>query len=265
MRFGTFDILMTHWYTSMKFGHERISKHAPQDVISRDWKTASHVAESTLETAEGVDAEKIKNELYRKFMQQHIVDYFFESMRDVGFKDSEINEMQDALSACSDQEILGALSIPYELREKQLSRIADQLDSGKVQPKEAIAHLVAVGKKYGFGVGYHTSPHDIRPDALGAWTINGTEPDHRDDDMTMAYYSTQYRHLFKKKDPRFIYAVRTTASDRTDGNWYRAPSLSVIMRIPFAEVHGYVESVSRDIHTKKNPTTESIDPTVRHE
>ena len=87
------------------------------------------------------------------------------------------------------------------------------------------------------------------------WDIKGTEKDHRDDDRNMAYYSTKYRHLFKKKGPKFVYIVRTEPqTHKTDGNWSRAGKLSVVTRVPFEEVFEYVEKTSRAIE-KENGTT----------
>jgi hypothetical protein len=99
-----------------------------------------------------------------------------------------------------------------------------------------------------FSIGFHTSPRDIKPDdETQQWTILGSEKDHRDDDRLMAYYSTQYRHLFKKDGSKFIYVVRTYAdNNKTDGNWSREDSLSVIMRIPLQEAVSFVESTARN-------------------
>ena len=61
----------------------------------------------------------------------------------------------------------------------------------------------------------------------------------------MAYYSTKYRHLFRKKNPIFVYIVRTEpTAHKTDGTWSRAGSLSIVARVPFREVIDYVESTA---------------------
>jgi len=63
----------------------------------------------------------------------------------------------------------------------------------------------------------------------------------------MAYFSTQYRHLFKKRHPKFIYIVRVDPKTaKTDGNWSRVDSLSVIARVPFEKVWQYVESTIKE-------------------
>ncbi len=101
-------------------------------------------------------------------------------------------------------------------------------------------------------MGYHTSPHDIKPDDSGHWNIKGFEQDHRDSDLSKAYYSTKYRHLFKKRDPKFIYIVGTDPHTHgTDGNWSRAGMLSIVARVPFSDVVEYVENTARDIEKKK--------------
>lgn len=219
-----------------------------RDTVSREWHPAVEIERTIAGHAE---QESTRNELFEKYMEQHIVEQFFETARDVGFSSEQIVDMQNTLSQFSDKEILGALSLPNELCEPWMERVLTDIDEKRTTPRGAILSLIGLGKKYGFGVGFHTSPYDIRPDEKGKWVIKGSEKDHRDDDLMMAYYSSQYRHLFKSKHPQFIYVVRTTTEDRTDGNWYRAPSLSVVMRLPFAQVHQYVEQAARRIESEE--------------
>ncbi|QSH39662.1 hypothetical protein JXR01_01475 [Candidatus Kaiserbacteria bacterium] len=177
--------------------------------------------------------------LFDQYMKQHLLDKFFEDLED--FLDEEhIEDIRAALASYTDSEVVIATAIPHELRERNFQRLHDEIINEKKTPVEAVKHLVEVSNRYGFGVGYHTSPVDIHPKSNGEWNIKATEQDHRDGDIARAYYSSRFRHLYKAKNDGYIYAVRTSPEDKTDGNWSRSSSLSIIMRVPFREVHDYV-------------------------
>jgi hypothetical protein len=209
-----------------------------RDVISLE-AHAPDIDEARLD--ELLSPEAMKDYLFDEYMKQNMLDGFFESMYD-HFDDNQIERIRETMADLSDEEVVSILSLPYELRESQFARWGAVIEQGH-DPADVIKNFVSVLSAHNFGVGYHTSPFDIRPNEEGRWDIKGTEPDHRDDDVLMAYYSTQYRHLFKKKNPKFIYAVRTEPkSHKTDGNWSRAAALSVIARVPLEDVVDYVES-----------------------
>jgi len=223
-------------------------KKIETDAITRDWKEHPEIEKKLVKAPE---YESLRNKLFEQYMEQHLIELFFETAADIGYSEDSIREAQNELSQYSDSEILGALSLPHELREKWIEKSLKSIEDKKATAGEVISELVTLGKKYGFNIGYHTSPQDIKPDAHEKWLIRGTEKDHRDNDMTMAYYSNQYRHLFKLKNPQYIYVVRAEKDHRSDGNWNRAPSLSVIMRLPFGQVHQYVESAARAIEEER--------------
>src|SRR5690349_16296432 len=89
--------------------------------------------------------------------------------------------------------------------------------------KEEDIEEIENGKKYGFSIGYHVSPFATEGD-----TIIGKEPDHRDNDLPRAYYSSDYKHLYLKKHGNHLYAVRaemgpdTSHRQDNDGAWGRA-------------------------------------------
>lgn len=199
--------------------------------------------------------EQLKDFLFDAYMKQQLLEDFFESLG--GYLDgSEIDAARGAMVDFSDEEIYAALSLPHELRERKFAEFEKSILAGE-SVENVIKKFVSVSSKYKFGVGYHCSPVDIRPDENDAWQINGTEADHRDDDVTMAYYSSQYRHLFKKRHPKFIYIVRTDpTTHKTDGNWSRAASLSVVARVPFEDVFKYVENTAKEISAASNEATE---------
>ena len=190
--------------------------------------------------------EDLKDMLFDVYMKQQLLEDFFETL--AGYVDeADVDEIRELMAGYSNTEVYAALSLPHELRERKFAEFEQRIAAGE-EATEVMKQFIAVSNKYEFGVGYHTSPIDIRPDETGKWLIKGTEADHRDDDLMMAYYSSQYRHLFKKRHPKFIYIVRTEPqTHKTDGNWSRASSLSVVGRVPFEDVYSYVESTSKEI------------------
>lgn len=199
------------------------------------------------EGADVEDFESMKDRLFDDYMKQQLLEDFFNELEGyVGFDHSE--KMKAVLDDYEDDEsVYAALSLPHELRERKFEDFSESLKEGDTTPEDLMCSLIKMSKKYGFNIGYHTSPWDISPDEEGHWSIKGTEPDHRDGDRPMAYYSKKYRHLFKKKEPKFIYIVRTDpATHKTDGNWSRATELSIVTRVPFSEVFNYVEKTGRE-------------------
>jgi len=187
--------------------------------------------------------EKIKDRVFDEYMKQRIMIEFYADLKDY-FSEEEIDIFRSEFSKVSDSEFESIISIPNELKHKLFARLFEAYNEG-TSLEDLVKGYIQQVSAHGFGIGYHTSPWDFGPSEDGSWNIKGTERDHRDDDRMMAYYSTQYRHLFKKRHPKHIYAIRTSFLDdthKTDGNWHRADSLSVIMKVPFQEVIDYVES-----------------------
>lgn len=188
----------------------------------------------------------LKDRLFDNYMKNALVADFFTELEEEIDDEDKVEEMKQELIKYSDEDIFAALSLPFELRKRRFE-IFNKLIKNGSSPTEIIKNLVEEAKKNGFGIGYHTSPYDIKTDKNGHWNIRGTESDHRDGDLNKAYYSSQYRHLYKKKPPQFIYIVRTDPTHRSDGNWHRASSLSIITRVSFNDVIHYVETTAEDI------------------
>jgi len=204
-----------------------------------------------------VRRETIGNQLFEQYMRNVLLEHFIQSLQEDEFPQEEIEKIVQALGACSDSEILAFLAVPQEIQEQFLSKLRLEIITKKESIDVIIKERAERALSYGFGIGYHTSPYDIKSEENGVWLVRGTEKDHRDDDIPMAYYSDKYRHLFKKKHPKFIYIVRTDLAHRTDGNWSRAPSLSIITRVPFEEVYSYVENQLRRTALRKDDDTET--------
>jgi hypothetical protein len=201
----------------------------------------------------------IKDMLFDEYMKQQLIEDFFNELLEY-VDDNDVDVMKGALAQYSDEDVYAAISLPKELRERQFTSFYDKISAGK-NPKEVMGEFVSMSAKYGFGVGYHTSAADIKPDdTTGRWEIIGREHDHRDNDLARAYYSSHYRHLYSPKDhqlyvkkqhPQFIYIVRTEPTHKTDGNWSRASRLSIIARVPYQDVVSYVESTTKKVEGRR--------------
>lgn len=189
--------------------------------------------------------EEIKDYLFDEFLKQNLLDDFVDSLVEY-FDETEIQVFREVMHKLPENSFTSLLSLPYELRPRAFSRLREVVDDGG-DLASLIENLAELSTKGGYSIGYHTSPIDIRPDESGRWEIKGTENDHRDNDIPMAYYSSKYRHLFKKKNPRFVYLIRSDQMNhKTDGNWSRGASLSVIARVPFEKVTSYVENTANE-------------------
>ncbi len=194
--------------------------------------------------------ESIKDTLFDQYLKQQLIEDFFDHLEE--YLDEEaIDAMRGELARYDDADVYATLSLPHELRDRKFAVFQKEVETGK-EPAALMKGFIDASKQRGYSIGYHTSPNDIKPREGGQWNITGYEKDHRDDDLSKAYYSTKYRHLFKKKDPKFIYIVRIDPeTHRTDGNWSRAGVLSVVARVPFSDVVEYVESTARDMEKEK--------------
>lgn len=218
-----------------------------KDVLS---KSPEHVEEvlHRIGDFEGTEDE-LKDYLFHEYAKQALLEDYASGLADY-LEPDDANEFLQALLSHSDEEIISVVSLPHQLRERWFTSIERSILDG-VPPAEVAKDIVPKFARAGFGIGFHTSPNDIKPDGeTGEWFIKGTEADHRDDDRMMAYYSSQYRHLYKKANSKFIYIVRTAPDYKTDKNWSRADSLSVVMRVPLKDTINFVES---SIRNRKTP------------
>jgi hypothetical protein len=184
-----------------------------------------------IDSIEGSEAQ-FKDKLFYEYAKQAILGVFFERMKAV-------------LADAPEDDILSAISLPEELVEKNFSELERMIGDG-ISPEDAMRTYIDKFSKYKASIGFHTSPFDIRKnEETGSWSIKGREKDHRDGDRPMAYYSKQYRHLYKKDGVNYIYVVRASPEDKTDDNWYRNSSLSIIARLDLREALQYVEAYAR--------------------
>lgn len=220
------------------------NREKPNDIydklsIAPDLDQLQEMAESF----EGTEIQ-FKDTLFNEYAKQAVLSLFFERLSEfVDFDD--MDRMQEVLADCTEEQILSMISLPEQLVEKNFSLFAEKIEAGEA-PEDVIKEYIEKISKYKFSIGFHTSPYDIKPDSeTGEWVIRGRQKDHRDDDKPMAYYSKQYRHIYKKTGSKYIYVVRADAEHKTDDNWYRGSTLSIVARLKLHDVMQYVETYAR--------------------
>jgi len=64
----------------------------------------------------------------------------------------------------------------------------------------------------------------------------------------MAYYSFDYKNIFRERNPKFLYFVSIQKDEKSGhkkdntNNWGRAPSLSIIGNVDIQEVDNFVRN-----------------------
>jgi hypothetical protein len=195
-----------------------------------------------------VDRQSVLEGLLINRVNEVLEEEFAVEMSENGFTPDEITTFRRKLHLLDPIEANGALSIPKEL----LSRRLEALKKQNLLPADMVSRLHEDSSRHGFRVGYHVSNRDIRPqkDRQGNilhWCVIGTEPDHRNNDIAMAYYSLDLEHLYRKKKAAYLYLIRAiTGADTThrmdnDNSWGRAPRLDIISRLDLEETLRGVE------------------------
>lgn len=120
--------------------------------------------------------------------------------------------------------------------------------------------------KYKPTIGFHATPNQIKPSTkfrngreIEEWVIDGSEKDHRDSDLPMAYYSYDYTHLYRQKKSDYLYIIQSLPSHRNDpsNNWGRAPSLNVIAEMKQENIKEYIEKMKSAARMEDTQTQES--------
>jgi hypothetical protein len=203
---------------------------------------------------ESESVHELRERAFRVLVDRHLVDSWREALSDADFESDEIEAFIDTLGAYDEEALDRVLSLPGELRGQILEQYRARIDNDELEPADMVAELRDKAARNGFSIGFHTSNHDIRPDEEGKWMIRGTEQDHRDNDMSMAYYAKEYEAMYRRKQPEYIYVVRARDDDRTDGKWWRAPSLSVIAQLPMRSVQQSVEELTSEVRQQARQT-----------
>lgn len=182
-------------------------------------------------------ADRVTEEILLSSVHEQILEGLADSLEEAGFTPEQEQDFRSELSKLSLSDVNGVLSMPYELKQTRLPKLAEKIRSG-VPVTEIVRVLADEAKKMGYTLGYHMSNSDImhkrgRSGAI-SWIVDGREQDHRDNDLPMAYYSTSLSKLYGAKRARFLYIVRsetgegTTHKQDNDGSWGRATKLDIV-------------------------------------
>ncbi len=204
------------------------------------------------EESDFIKLSKVEKEKYfLEAIHQFLVDKIGKEFIEVGFSNSDLDYLLEALDKLpkSDKELF--LSLPYDLRIKKYKEYFEELEKGR-DSKDIIDELISFvcDRKEKYHIGYHTSADRIPLDfKTGEWNVIGTEKDHRNDDLLMAYYSLNFRDLYNGgKIKKYLYLVRADLTRHYRDNnlaWGRSYTLPIIEEIN-------MDDVRRKLYFKKS-------------
>lgn len=216
-----------------------------------------------------IEKNSIDEQNFRSVIESHLEDNAFRLLEKNGFSADELEYFRKIFVDLPRKEREYIISYPYELKIRNLQ------GSKNLPPEKRIDLFVKgaimTGEKDGRIIGFHASPSMILPndkERVGetlkrttGWTILGTEPDHRDNDILKAYYSLDYLNVYRDKNPKYIYPVAVltkTGTHKKDANkWGRASKLDVIDRFDIKEIDKEVVLLSKS-STNKDKEKEAV-------
>lgn len=213
--------------------------------------------ETVLPEVENRIRESLRNRIFDQLVAGKVLDTFQEELEEAEFDDETQREISSTFAALSESDKRAVLAIPAQLRPPLFARYAKQIDAGLMTGGGMVDDILEKAKKYGFTLGFHLSPNDIKPEKDGSWNIRGTEKDHRHNDLPMAYYSMDYSHRYLKKPSRFLYVIRAeTGADTShypdnDGTWGHAASLAIIDRVDLKALEEEMDAKIKSIEQNK--------------
>ncbi|MDB5189352.1 MAG: hypothetical protein JWL82_309 [Parcubacteria group bacterium] len=183
------------------------------------------------------DREGLREIIFQQLVQSKILEHFHDELDDADIPAEALNEISSTFYSLSEDNKRAVLAIPAQLRPALFTKYAERIRKGELSGTGVVFDILEKAQKYGFTIGFHLSPRDIRADKDGSWVVKGTEPDHRHDDLPMAYYSMDYAHRYLKKPAQFLYVVRSEVGETSshyrdnDASWGHASSLSIVDKI----------------------------------
>ncbi|MDP3402549.1 MAG: hypothetical protein Q8S35_01170 [bacterium] len=202
--------------------------------------------------------ETMRDRIFDQLVAARVLDTFLDELDECDFKESDLEEITSAFGELPEADKRAVLAIPAQLRPQVFKRYASMIHDGTISGRGMIDDVLEKARKYGFTLGFHLSPIDIRPGKDGSWMIKGTEKDHRHDDRAMAYYSTDYSHRYLKKPSRYLYVVRAETGEDTshypdnDGSWGHASSLAIIEQVDMPALEKEMETRLKAIEDRKD-------------
>ena len=211
--------------------------------------------------SEGSRRFSLEEKYFEIYINNKILSSYEDELKKFHFSEEQIDEFRYKVLDLNPDERERLFATSWERKEKSLPVYLKRINSGKETIESYIASAIALSRQQQKRVGYHTSRNNIIAKRQRAgeywddsWIIAGDEIDHRDGDLGMAYYSYDYKHLYRVKNPKYIYIIcieeNSKSGHRKDGNnqWGRAPKLSVIAKVDCKDVVTKInELVDEDI------------------
>jgi len=210
--------------------------------------------------------------IFKSFIESRLYLLFEEGLKNNNYSPEEIDEISERLNDFSVDEKKRILSLTHESKNRVLRTFKERMEKQHIPAKDLVDTLKRLSDQFGFQVAYHCSNENITASQkkeftgqtvewVDSWKISGTEMDHRFDDKKMAYFSFDYEHLYRVKNPRYLYLVRVRDQKDTGfhtdigNNWGTAQGLDVIDQIDLKEVDQFVDSTLEEYkenHIKKD-------------
>ena len=208
----------------------------------------------------------VKEAIFTSIVLNELIENIQEAMDSSDYSEEEIGLFKESLNSLSSEDIKGIIAIPMELRERVFNNFRAKLDAGGFTPEMMVQNLHARAKEMGYTLGYHLSNKDIVPEKISrvpnevTWSVNPSELDDRDD-MQMAYYSLDYKNLFRKRSGRYLYVIRAEIGEGTphkrdqSNNWGRAQKLSIVEKFDMSDLDKEIDTVYKETHNQEKTST----------
>ena len=210
-----------------------------------------NIFEQPQKNIEIVDSERDRTheQVFSTLINKIIIEEFENDLYEIFEEDEDVEKILDKINAFSDEEQKMILAMPKSIRQKRFEIMAKKnTRNGLLDTDAFVQELFNNAKENGFTLGYHISKKEIIEEKSD-WNIKGTDLDDRDDRF-MAYYSLDYKNLFRKKRGEYLYVVRAETGPKSThkldntNNWGRADKLSIIAALPLKELDEKVLKIS---------------------
>jgi hypothetical protein len=198
-----------------------------------------------------IERENAHEQIFVATINERLIEEFEEDLYDLTENDELVGKILDSINAYGAEDQKKILSIPKSIRKLRFSALLEKTSrGGSIDAGAFVKELFDDAKAKGYTLGYHMSQFKI-PEESSGWDIDPTGLDDRDD-RPMAYYSLDYKNLFRKNRGQYIYVVRAeTGTDSThkrdtSNNWGRANKLSVITSLSSKEVDEKIEKLEKE-------------------
>ena len=210
--------------------------------------------------------EKLRDELFSQLIAGKVLDDFDDDLICSEMPEVAIEGFNKAFRELSEEDKRAVLAIPAQLRPIQFGKYARRVLDGELTGAEVVADILAKAERYGYTLGFHLSLYDIPRTQDGSWYVRGTEPDHRHDDMPMAYYSMDYSNRYRDKRTTYLYVIRAETGESTshyrdnDGTWGHASSLAIISQVKLDEIEKELDERFKEVENGKGGDADGAPP-----